>query len=257
MLRKFMITALAVAGIAAATPAMAAGGDTWMAPDRNWSFDGVFGHYDNAQLRRGLQIYREVCSSCHGLSQIRFRELLDIGVPEEEAREYAEQFEVQDGFDEYGDPAVRPGSLADRIPSPFPNEAAARFANAGALPPDLSLMAKARVGGAHYVYSLMLGYQQEQPADLEVMEGMYYNPAFSGDQIAMPQMLWDDSTGFDDGSPTDLASLSADLASFLMWTAEPALEQRKSMGVKVMLFLIVMTGLFYALKRQVWARVKH
>lgn len=256
MLRKFVIAALAAAGIAAATPALAAGGDTKLV-HRDWSFDGVFGRYDNAQLQRGLQVYREVCSTCHGLSQIRFRNLLDIGVPEEDVRAYAEQFEVQDGVDDDGEPAFRPGVLADRIPAPFPNEKAARAANNGAYPPDLSLMAKARMSGPDYIYTMLTAYEDEMPADFELMDGMYYNPAFPGHQIAMPQMLFDGGVEYEDGAPNDLSSVSADTAAFLMWAAEPALEQRKSMGVKVILFLVVMTALFYAYKRQIWSNVKH
>ncbi len=256
MLRKFVIAALAAAGIAAAMPALAAGGDTKLV-HRDWSFDGVFGRFDNAQLQRGLQVYREVCSTCHGLEQVRFRNLLDIGLTEDDAKDYAAQYEIVDTVDDDGNPVPRPRGLADRLPSPFPNEKAARAANNGALPPDLSLMAKARMSGHDYIYTMLTSYADEQPENFELMDGMYYNPAFPGHQIAMPQMLFDDAVSFESGAPTDLASVSADTAAFLMWAAEPNLEDRKSLGVKVMLFLIVLTALFYAYKRQIWSRVKH
>lgn len=256
MLRKFVIAALAAAGIAAAMPALAAGGDTKLV-HRDWSFDGVFGRFDNAQLQRGLQVYREVCSTCHGLEQVRFRNLLDIGLTEDDAKDYAAQYEIEDTLDDDGNPVSRPRGLADRLPSPFPNEKAARAANNGALPPDLSLMAKARMSGHDYIYTMLTSYEDEQPENFELMDGMYYNPAFAGHQIAMPQMLFDGGVEFESGAPNDLASVSADTAAFLMWAAEPNLEARKSLGVKVMLFLIVLTALFYAYKRQIWSRVKH
>ncbi|MFA7430836.1 MAG: cytochrome c1 [Rhodospirillaceae bacterium] len=256
MLRKFLIAALTAAGIAAVTPALAAGGDTKMV-HREWSFDGVFGRFDNAQLQRGLQVYREVCSTCHGLELVRFRNLLDIGVSEDDAKAYAEGYEITDTVDDDGNPVARPLGLADRLPSPFPNEKAARAANNGALPPDLSLMAKARMSGPDYIYTMLTAYTDEPPADFVLMDGMYYNPAFPGHQIAMPQMLFDGGVEFESGAPNDLPSVAADTAAFLMWAAEPALEVRKSMGVKVMLFLIVLTALFYAYKRQIWSRVKH
>jgi len=256
MLRKFVIAALAAAGIAAAMPALAAGGDTKL-EHREWSFDGVFGRYDDAQLQRGLQVYREVCATCHSMDLVRFRNLLDIGVTEDDAKAYAGQFEIVDGVDDSGEPMSRPRGLADRLPAPFPNEKAARAANNGALPPDLSLMAKARMNGPDYIYTLLTSFADEQPEHFTLADGMYYNPAFPGHQIAMPQMLFDDAVSFESGAPTDLASVSADTAAFLMWAAEPNLEARKSLGVKVMLFLIVLTALFYAYKRQIWSRVKH
>lgn len=258
MLRKFVIAALTAAGLAAAAaaPALASGGETKL-EHREWSFDGVFGHYDNAQLRRGFQVYRDVCATCHSMDLVRYRNLLSIGLTEDEVKEYAAQFEITDGFDDNGEPVARPRTLADRLNPPFPNEKAARAANNGALPPDLSLMAKARMHGPDYIYTMLTSFADEMPADFHLMDGMYYNPAFPGHQIAMPQMLFDGTVEFEDGAPNDLASLSADVAAFMMWTAEPDLEVRKSMGIKVMLFLLVLTALLYAYKRQIWSRVKH
>jgi len=258
-MRKFIIAALAAAGLAAATAptdALAAGGETKII-DRDWTWEGVFGHFDKAQLRRGFQVYRDVCASCHGLKQIRYRELAEIGLTEEEIKDYASMYEYQDGYDDMGEPKFRPGIPADRLKDPFPNEQAARFANGGALPPDLSLITKARANGADYLYTLLIAYE-EPPEGVELMPGMYYNPAFPGHQIAMPQMIYDDGVAYEDpDAPTTKEAISADVTAFLMWAAEPDLENRKSMGVKVMLFLIVMTALFYALKKQIWKRVEH
>lgn len=255
MLRKFVTAAVAAAGIVVAAPAVAAEGETVL-NHYDWTFEGVFGHYDNAQLRRGFQVYRDVCASCHGLSLIRYRNLQEIGLSEDEVKELAAQYEYQDGFDEYGEPKFRPGIPADPLKDPFPNEAAARAANGGAYPPDLSLMAKARFGGADYIATLLLAYE-EPPEDVELMPGMYYNTAFPGHQIAMPQLIFDDAVAYEDGAPTTAEAIAKDVAAFLMWTAEPNLEQRKSLGVKVMIFLVIMTALFYALKRQIWKRVEH
>lgn len=255
-MRNFIIAALTAVGLAsAALPAAAAGGETKLI-DRDWSWEGVFGHYDDAQLRRGLQVYREVCASCHGLDLVRYRNLTEIGLTEDEVKEYASMYEYQDGFDDMGEPKMRPGIPADPLKAPFPNEAAARMSNGGALPPDLSLMAKARVHGPDYLFTLLTSYE-EPPADVELMPGMYYNPAFPGHQIAMPQMIFDQGVTFADGAPNDAASTAADVTAFLNWAAEPELEERKSMGIKVMIFLLVLTALMYALKRQIWSRVEH
>lgn len=235
--------------------AVAAGGETRLVT-QNWSWQGVFGHYDEAQLRRGLQVYQEVCATCHSLNLVRYRNLAEIGLTEQEVKDYAAAFEYEDGFDDEGEPKIRPGVPADPFKPPYPNDQAARAANGGALPPDLSLMAKARVHGPDYLHTLLTSYE-DPPDGVTVMDGMYYNPAFPGSQIGMPQMIYDETVEYEDGSPNSAADISRDITAFLNWAAEPELEERKSLGLKVMLFLIVMTALFYALKRQIWKGVEH
>jgi len=246
---------LAVAG-PLATPAAQAAEAAAELMERSWSFEGVFGHYEEEQLQRGFQVYREICSACHGITRIRFRNLTEIGLTEDEVKELAAQYEVEDGPNDEGEMYMRPAELTDSYPSPYPNEQAARFANNGAYPVDLSLITKARPGGPDYVYSLMLGYE-EPPEDTELMVGMYWNKYFPGHQIGMPQMIYDQMVEFESGAPNDSEALAADVTAFLMWAAEPSLEARKELGLKVMLFLIVLTALFYALYRQVWRDVEH
>lgn len=257
-MRKFLIAAFAAVGFSAlaSAPAMASGGGETLLEKQSWTWQGVFGHYDKPQLRRGLQVYREVCASCHGLNLVRYRNLMDIGLTEEEVKAYAAQFEYRDGFDDAGEPKMRPGLPADPIKAPFSNEKAARAANGGALPPDLSLIAKARPNGPDYLYTLLTAYR-DPPAGFHLTEGMNYNPAFPGNQIAMPQMIFDDSVTYADGASTERHAISRDVVAFLNWAAEPELEARKALGLKVMLFLAVFTALFYALKRQIWKRVEH
>lgn len=257
MMRKLIIATLAGAGLFAAASttapeAQAAGGATTLV-EHDWTWDGVFGQYDEAQLQRGWVVYRDVCSSCHGLSYVRYRNLTEIGLTEDEVKEIAAGYEVEDGPNDEGEMFMRPALPADSIKDPFPNDQAARYANGGALPIDLSLIAKARAHGPDYIATLLTHYE-EPPEDVELMPGMYYNTAFPGHQIAMPQMIFDDSVAYDDeNADTSKEAIAADVSAFLMWAAEPNLEDRKSLGLKVMLFLIVMTALFYALKRRVWA----
>ena len=221
-------------------------------PKQDWSFQGIFGTFDRGALQRGLQVYREVCAGCHSLDQIAFRNLSDLGYSEDEVKAFAAEALVVDGPDDEGEMFERAGIPADYFPNPFPNAKAAAAANGGAIPPDLSLMAKARIGGPNYIYALMTGYQ-EPPADFELLDGLSYNAYFPGHQIAMAQPMDDDSVEFADGTPATLEQMSRDLTTFLMWTAEPMLETRKQWGIKVMLFLIVFTALLYATKRKVWS----
>lgn len=223
-------------------------------PDRSWSWEGPFGTYDRASLRRGLLIYKEVCSSCHALSFVSYRNLQDVGFSEAEVKAFAEQYEVEDGPNDEGEMFFRPAAPADRFASPFPNANAARAANGGAYPPDLSLMIKARLNGADYMHALLTGYE-EAPAGFDLMPGMNYNKYFSGHQIAMAQPLDDDFVEYADGTPTTLDQYATDLTTFLAWAAEPNLEDRKRLGIKVIIFLIVFTALAYALKRKIWADV--
>lgn len=233
-------------------PAKAAGvGEPLLSHD--WPFNGMFGTYDRGALQRGFQVYQAVCASCHGLKYIAFRNLADLGYNEDEVKAIAAQYTVEDGPDDVGDMFERPGQPSDRIPEPFPNEAAAAASNGGKAPPDLSLIAKARADGANYLYSLMLGY--EEPDDFEVPDGSYYNKYFPGHVIAMPSPLFEDAVTYEDGSTASMEQMASDVTEFLYWAAEPKLEERKATGLRVVIFLVVLVGVFYAYKRRLWADV--
>jgi ubiquinol-cytochrome c reductase cytochrome c1 subunit len=224
-------------------------------PHQEWSFDGVFGTYDRAALQRGFQVYKEVCSACHPVKHLYFRDLTEIGYSEDEVKGIAAQYQVADGPNDSGEMYQRPARPSDPIPGPFPNDQAARAANNGALPPDLSLITKAREGGADYVYALVgLGFK-DAPAGFKALEGMYYNEYFPGHQIKMPPPLNPDQVKFADGTPAMVPQMAHDVVTFLSWAAEPTLEQRHRIGFKVILFLVVATGVFYAAKRKIWSRV--
>jgi ubiquinol-cytochrome c reductase cytochrome c1 subunit len=220
--------------------------------NQTWPQEGPFGKFDTAAAQRGFQVYREVCSSCHSLDFLAFRNLTDLGFTEDEVKALAEEYEVTDGPDEAGDMFERPGKPSDHLPAPFANENAARASNGGALPPDLSLITKARANGVDYVYSLLQGYE-EPPADFELGEGMSYNAYFPGHQIAMAQPIDEEAVEYADGTQATLEQMSSDVTTFLTWAAEPKLEERKGTGLKAMMFLIIMTGLFYATKRKIWS----
>ena len=254
MIKRFPISvpALALAGLLAfaSGPALAAAGAKPEA--RDWSFHGMFGTYDRGALQRGFQIYREVCAACHSMSLVAYRNLTGIGLSEDQIKAVAAEYEVTDGPNEEGEMYSRPAKPSDRFVAPFANDNAARASNNGALPPDLSLMAKARKGGPDYLYALLTGYKEESPEGVTLMEGMQYNLYFTGNQIAMAPPLADDAVEYQDGTKPTLAQLAQDVTTFLNWAAEPELEERKRMGIKVLLFLIVLTAMMYALKRQVW-----
>lgn len=223
-------------------------------PAQDWQHSGIFGTFDRAAAQRGLQVYREVCAACHGLELVAFRNLEALGYSEEEVQAIASEYTFMDGPNDEGEMFERTGIPADRFPSPFPNEQAARAANNGAYPPDLSLMAKARKGGEDYIYALLIGYE-DPPPDVELMPGMYYNKYFPGHQIAMPPILNPDGVTYADGTPATVARQAKDVAVFLTWAAEPFLEERKQTGVKVILYLVVFSGLMYAVRRKVWSDV--
>ncbi len=245
--------AAAIVFVGLAAPATAAEGAF---PAQKWSFDGVFGRYDRAALQRGFQVYQEVCAGCHGVKYIAFRNLTEIGLSEDQVKAIAAEYDVEGGPDDEGEMFTRPAILSDILPSPFANDNAARASNNGALPPDLSLIAKARTGGPDYLHALLTGYE-DAPDDVTLNEGMSYNVYFRGNQIAMPEPLAEDSVEYTDGTPATVEQMSLDVVHFLMWTAEPKLEARKRMGLKVMLFLVVLTALFYASKRKVWSKIDH
>lgn len=246
---------LGVAAAISATPARAAG-EAPTFPDTRFTFDGLFGTFDRGQLQRGFQVYKEVCSACHAMRQLSYRNLLEIGLTEAQVRNIAAQFQVVDGPNDNGEMFERPARLSDRFRRPFPNEQAARSANNGAYPPDLSVMVKARHNGADYLYALLNGYQ-DPPAGFQLMDGMNYNRYFPGYQIAMPNVLNPGQLDFADGTEASVSNMARDVTAFLAWAAEPELEQRKRMGVRIILFLIVLGGLTYAVKRKIWADVKH
>jgi ubiquinol-cytochrome c reductase cytochrome c1 subunit len=244
---------LVAAGLAVASPALAAG--EVHVPDTRFSFDGLFGHFDRASAQRGFQVYKEVCSSCHSMHLLSYRNLRDLGLSDAEVRAIAATVEVQDGPNDEGAMFERPGRPSDRFRSPFANERAARAANNGALPPDLSVIVKAREGGADYIHALLTGYA-DAPADVTLMEGMNYNKYFPGHQIAMaPPLSGDGQVEFHDGTNATVDQMARDVTQFLAWAAEPELEQRKALGVKIILFLTVLGFLAYGVKRKVWADV--
>jgi ubiquinol-cytochrome c reductase cytochrome c1 subunit len=248
-MKKLMTAALAVLALGSGTAQAAEGAAI---PEQDWSFDGIFGTFERAQVQRGLQVYREVCAACHGLRLVAFRNLEAIGYDEESIKALASEYTFTDGPDDQGEMYEREGLPSDRFPSPFPNDKAAAAANNGAAPPDLSLIAKARKGGPDYTRALLMGYE-EPPADREMPAGASYNIYFPGNQIAMPPPLFDDGVEFADGTPATVEQMATDVAAFLMWTAEPNLEERKAMGLKVLIFLLVFTGVLYAAKRKIWA----
>ena len=255
-MNKFVKTSVAalalVIGATFTSGSVQASGAGQILETRSWSFNGVFGKFDRASLKRGFQVYAEVCAGCHSLDLISYRNLSSIGLTTEEIKEYAAEFEVEDGPNDDGEMYMRPARASDRFVPPFANEKAARASNNGAYPPDLSLMAKARLHGPDYIYSLMTGYH-EAPEEVEVNEGMSYNTAFAGNQIAMAQPLDEDSVEYADGTKATLEQEAVDIVTFLTWAASPELEERKSLGIKVLLFLLVLTGLLYGLKRKIWA----
>ena len=222
---------------------------------KDWAFSGPFGKYDKSSLQRGLQVYIEVCSSCHSLKYIAYRNLSDLGYNKDEIKAFASSFTVVDGPDDDGEMFERPGVPADYFVSPYPNMNAARAANGGAYPPDLSLIKKARVGGADYLYSLLIGYK-EPPEDLEVRDGLYYNKYYGGNLIAMPQPLYQDGVEYADGTNASIEQMAADVTEFLTWAAEPEMEARKRTGIAAVSFLLIMAVLSYIAKQQIWANVK-
>jgi ubiquinol-cytochrome c reductase cytochrome c1 subunit len=227
-LAKFAAGAALVAG---ATDQVNASADRIMPESFAFNHKGTFSSYDMASVRRGHQVYTNVCATCHSMNLLAYRNLVDNCYTEEEVRTMCEDVEVIDGPNDEGEMFERPAKLSDKWVPPYPNEEAARFANGGALPPDLSLMAKARPGGEDYIFALLTGYR-EAPAGINVMSGMHYNPYFSGGQIGMPQPLQDGQVEYEDGTPATISQMAKDVSVFLTWSAEPAQDDRKLMGVK-------------------------
>ncbi|AGH48134.1 MULTISPECIES: cytochrome c1 [Sphingomonadales] len=228
--------------------------------------NGPLGRFDRQQLQRGFQVYKEVCAACHSLKYVSFRDLHEIGFTEAEVKAIAKQWaiEVPSVNPDTGEPATRKAEAADKFPTPYPNEVAARAANNNALPPDLSLMTKARHDGAAYVHSLLTGYQ-DQPAELlkkfpdsKTGTGLHYNPYFANLNIAMPPpLVADGQVTYADGTPATVDQMAQDVSAFLVWTAEPKLESRHRTGVAVVIFLLIATGLAFMAYRNVWSGIKH
>jgi cytochrome c1 len=224
---------------------------------QSWSFNGPFGAYDPEQLQRGYGVYKRICSNCHSMRLLSYRNLGELGGPEfspEQVKALAEEIQVTDGPNDKGDMYQRPGRPSDHFRSPFPNEEAARAANGGALPPDLSVMAKARPGGPDYIYALLTGYK-DAPQGFNLTQGMHYNVAFPGHQIAMPPPLADGLVEYADGTKPTVDNYARDVAAFLMWAAEPKLQERHMLGATVIVFLFALAVAMFLAKRVVWSGV--
>ncbi|XP_071785334.1 cytochrome c1, heme protein, mitochondrial-like isoform X2 [Asterias amurensis] len=224
-------------------------------PKFPWSHNGLFNSFDHASIRRGYQVYKEVCSACHSMKYLAFRNLVGVSHTEGEAKVLAEEYMVQDGPDETGEMFDRPGKLSDYFPKPYINDEAARASNEGALPPDLSYIALARHGNEDYIFSLLTGYC-DPPAGVEVNDPLYYNPYFPGQAIGMAPALYNEIIEYEDGTPATLSQLAKDVATFLRWAAEPEHDQRKRMGLKALMILSMALGASYYIKRQKWSVLK-
>jgi ubiquinol-cytochrome c reductase cytochrome b/c1 subunit len=278
---------LALVGLAAGLTLSASGsafaaGERVIPPSLNWSFSGPFGTFDRAQLQRGFKVVKEVCANCHSMSLIRLRNLAQPGGPEftpGQVNALAATYTIKDGPNEQGEMFDRPGRAADAFPAPFPNEQAARAANGGAYPPDLSVLAKARTyergfpkfvfdmftqyqeQGPDYIAALLAGYKDPPPEGVTLLPGQYYNTYMPGHLIAMPQPIQDGQVEYPKGPdgksqvPETVAQYSKDVAAFMVWMAEPHLEQRKRIGMMVMAFLFIFGGLLYYTKKKIWARM--
>ncbi len=225
----------------------------------SWSFDGFFGKFDRASLQRGYQVYKEVCASCHSMKQLSYRNLGEQGGPEfteAEVKAIASQYEVSDGPNAEGEMFTRKGKPSDKFKSPYPNENASRAANGGAYPPDMSVLVKARPGGADYMYSLLMGYEEKVPDNIKLEEGVYYNKYMPGNKIRMAKPLSEGSVSYSDGTKATQEQLSKDVVTFLTWAAEPHLEARKKLGFKSVIFLLILTILVYLVKKKIWLRVE-
>lgn len=224
-------------------------------PEQGWPHKELLGTYDRAALQRGFQVYKQVCSSCHSLRLVSYRNLTDLGFNEAETKALAADYQVTDGPNDQGEMYQRPARPSDHFVSPYANEKAARAANGGALPPDLSLIIKARHEHEDYVYSLLTGYGITPPEGEKIAEGMNYNPYFAGHQIAMPQPLNEEAVTYADGTKSTVKQMASDVVQFLTWAGEPKMEVRKETGLKTLLFLIVFSIVLYGVKRRVWKKL--
>ncbi|KAI9179168.1 cytochrome c1 [Blastocladiella emersonii ATCC 22665] len=224
-------------------------------PHYPWNHKGMLDAFDHASIRRGYQVYKEVCAACHSLDRIAYRNLVGVSHSLDEAKALAEEMEFVDGPNDQGEMFNRPGKLSDYHPKPYPNEEAARAANAGAYPPDLSLMVKARHGGEDYIFALLTGYC-DPPAGIEIREGLNYNPYFPGGAIGMARNIYDEVVEYEDGTPATAAQIAKDVTTFLAWAAEPEHDERKLMGLKAVILLTGMSAFSLWLKRFKWSLLK-
>ena len=226
-------------------------------PKYDWTFKGITWTFDRSALQRGYQVYTEVCASCHSMNLLSYRNLGEKGGPEfsvEQVKAIAANFEVTDGPNSDGEMFTRPGRPSDRFVSPYPNIEAATAANGGAYPPDMSVLVKARKGGADYIYAVLMGYT-EPPADFQLEDGVYYNKYMDGNKIKMSNPLADDLVSYADGTKATQAQIAKDVTTFLTWSAEPHLETRHKLGFKVVIFLIILSTLVYFSMRKLWSRI--
>jgi len=224
----------------------------------DWSFKGLFGKFDRSSLQRGYQVYTEVCSSCHSMKYLSYRNLAEKGGPEfslEQAKAIAASFEVKDGPNADGEMFTRPGRLSDKFVMPYDNVKAAQAANGGAYPPDMSVLVKARGGGVDYIYSLLQGYE-DPPIGVTLDDGVYYNKYMYGNKIKMANQLSDGLIEYSDGTNATVEQMSKDVTTFLMWAAEPHLEARHRMGFKAIIYLIILTVLVYFSMKKIWSRIE-
>ena len=223
----------------------------------NWSFKGLTGKFDRAALQRGFQVYKEVCSSCHSMQYLSYRNLGEPGGPEfsqVEVKAIAASIEIEDGPDSQGEMFIRPGRPSDKFKSPYPNVEASTAANGGAYPPDMSVLVKARPGGANYIYSVLVGYE-DPPPNITLDDGVYYNKYMVGNKIKMSAPLSEGIVEYADGTTASVEQMAKDVTTFLSWAAEPELEQRHKTGVKVIIYLILLTVLVYLSMRKIWSRI--
>lgn len=225
------------------------------APNYPWPHEGIFDSYDHASIRRGHQVYQQVCAACHSMKYLHWRQLVGVCYTEDEAKAMAADTDVVDGPNDEGEMFERPGRLSDKVPAPYSSEQQARYANGGAYPPDLSLIVGARHNGANYVYALLTGYC-EPPAGVKVREGLYYNPYFPGGAIAMPRMLNDGGVEYDDGTPANASQQAKDVTTFLAWSSYPYQDEMRVMGLKALLVLGLCFGFASYSKRLRWAPLK-
>ncbi|KAM7441231.1 iso-1-cytochrome c [Porites harrisoni] len=224
-------------------------------PHFPWAHKGAFSSLDHAAIRRGYEVYRQVCAACHSMDQLAYRHLVNVAYTEDEMKAIAAEAQVEDGPDDDGNMFTRPGKLSDHFPKPYPNEQAARAANAGAYPPDLSLITSARHGGEDYVFSILTGYM-DPPGGVEVKDDLYFNPYFPGQSIAMAPALYNEIIEYEDGTPATVTQLAKDVCTFLKWAAEPDHDDRKRMGMKALTLLALLAAASYYYKRHRWSVLK-
>ena len=233
-------------------------GENYPLLKQDWSFKSFFGTFDRASLQRGYQVYTEVCASCHSLKYVSYRNLAEKGGPEfsiEQAKAIASNFEVTDGPNNDGEMFTRPAKLSDKFVMPYANDQEAKLSNGGAYPPDMSVLVKARAGGADYIYSVILGYE-DPPEGMKLDDGVYYNKYMYGNKIKMPPQLYDDLVTYADGTPATPEQMAKDVTTFLAWTAEPKLEERHKFGFRAIIYLAIHTILVYFSMKRIWSRIE-